>query len=1009
MQNEKIHLTRIKRLLERQKKLLLGEKLPLEAEFSSSQEAFQPIKIGEVWGRPWQTGFFRISGRIPESLAGHDYKLLFDCDGEACLLLDGVPHQGFTPKVDWYHKAAKNMVSLASICSPGNEFSLLIDASANDLFGAQKDEYRLRECALVTYDEKLYQKTLDISLLLDLAEALPEKTVRRQRLIFGLNQVCDLWNTDRQKAGDILRGLLAAPANASALSAFSVGHAHLDLAWLWPLKETHRKGARTFANSLRLLEQYPDYLFGASQAQLYQWIKEDQPALYEQVRNSIKSGRWEVQGASWVEFDTNLISSESIIRQFLYGKSFFEREFGSAPRVLWLPDCFGFSGNMPQYLKGCGIDWFITQKLSWNETNAFPHHLFVWEGIDGTRILAHQLPTHDYNFSNNPSAFLETEKRYAQSEVCDAFLNLYGIGDGGGGPTRDHIEYGLRQQNLEGVSKFRFAHSREFFVHLAALDPELLPVAYGELYLEYHRGTYTSQARMKQNNRISERKLGEAEFLAVLCGVRSYPEALRKIWQDTLLLQFHDILPGSSIGQVYQEADQISVANHERLDAFMEESVRTFTGQVAAIEGDSCLVFNPCNEDLDEWHKFPESDQNLIPCDEQGAPLPCFKQGNIVSARLQVPAWGCRQVNFAPALAAPETTLKPSSLLLENRWLKVLVSSTGGIASILEKETGHELLTAESNLLQLWEDEPNDWGAWDINHFYRSTQPQSVRSAKLVPELSISLAGQFSRVVLDLEIGESSLRQTVELRADEPFIRIHHAIDWREKHRMLRSHFYPDLHSGTATYGIQGGVIQRSAKPANAWEEARFEVPAQRFADLSQPDRGCALICNVKFGWRVRNSEMELNLLRSPADVDPDADIHSHSYSYAFYPHPGDYAHSDVFSVANKLASRLVVIPVAKTPLSLPEPMFRLSSDHVCLDTVKPAETGTGIVLRCHEYKGQNGGAKLFCARSHTRVYACDMLENQTGEITLSLAANNPLHLSFRPFETKTLLLREEP
>ncbi len=1009
MQNEKIHLNRIKRLLERQKLLIIKEKLPLQAGFSSTGDNFQPLELNAVWGKPWQTGFFRIEGAVPSSFAGEDYRLLFDCDGEACLLLDGVPHQGFTPKVDWYHKAAKNLLSLSSICPPGKQFSLLIDASANDLFGAQKEEYRLRECALVTFNEELWQRLLDVSLLLDLAEALPAGTVRRQRLIWGLDQACAAWNTDQQRVTGILKELLSTPANASALTAFSVGHAHLDLAWLWPLGETRRKGARTFANALRLLEQYPDYVFGASQAQLYQWIKEDHPALYFQVIERARQGRWEVQGASWVEFDTNLISAESIIRQFMYGKRFFEIEIGSAPRVLWLPDCFGFSGNLPQFMRGCGVDWFVTQKLSWNETNVFPHHLFIWEGIDGSRVLAHQLPTNDYNFSNNPSASLETEKRYAQSELCDAYLNLYGIGDGGGGPSRDHIEYGLRQQNLEGVSKFRFARSAEFFEHISTLDKDLLPVAYGELYLEFHRGTYTTQAKMKENNRISERKLGEAEYLAVLSGLRTQPDPLRKLWQDTLLLQFHDILPGSSIGQVYKDADVISVVNHDRIDAFVADTLSRGLGLEIDGKGKSIIIFNPCNQQLDDWHPFPSWYQNLVPLDENGIPLPFYEESDFLMVRLQAPAWGCRQISFSDPKTVQHVSKKPLGLELENRFLKVQLTQAGSISSLVDKTSGLELLAAESNLLLLWEDEPNDWGAWDINHFYRGTQAQRASSAKFNAELSFSLEGQFDRVVTDLMIGNSELRQSVELRVDEPFLRITHSVDWQEKHKMLRTHWYPDIHSGTATYGIQNGVIQRSAKPANAWDEARFEVPVQRFADLSQPDRGCALICDVKFGWRVRDNEMELNLLRSPADVDPEADHHPHLYEYACYPHAGDYAHSDVFSVAEGLSNQLYEVSINKPLPSLPAPLFRLGSDHVNLDTVKPAETDAGIVLRLHEYTGRSGTVELLCTRSYNRVQECDMLENPLDKAALSAGPQNALRLSFRPFETKTILLGEEP
>ncbi len=1008
MHDEKILTTRIKRLLERQNSLLYQDKSQLEAKYALPGEDFRMVRIGEVWGQPWQTAHFRVSGTVPESLAGKDYGLYFDCDGEACVMEDGTPIQGLTPKVDWYHKAAKHYVPLDAKVRPGAAFQLDIAASANDLFGGGKAEFRLRECALVSFDEELFQRLMDIGLLLDLAEALPPGSVRRQRILHGLNRVCSLWQSDAEQVKEILAELLSHPAHSSALTAFSVGHAHLDLAWLWPLRESRRKGGRTFANALRLLEQYPDYIFGASQAQLYQWIKEDYPALYAQVQERVREARWEIQGASWVEFDTNLISAESVIRQFMYGKRFFRQEFGAEPLLLWLPDCFGFSGNLPQLMQGCGVPWFMTQKLSWNESNVFPHHLFNWEGIDGSRVLAHQLPTNDYNFSNDPSAFLQTEQRYAQSGVCDSFLNLYGIGDGGGGPTRNHIEYGLRMRDLEGVSKFKFATGAEFFEHVASLDRDLLPTAYGELYLEFHRGTYTTQALMKQDNRCSEKLLGTAEYLAALAG-QAYPEALRRIWQDTLLLQFHDIIPGSSITAVYADAQAISAANHTLLRDYIAATATALIESGRPCKEPAYLVLNPSNQELTTWHAFPQELRGLVPLNGHAAELAFLETDNALLAKLAVPAWGNLLVRFTKDGGLPPSHLLPASLILENLYLKVEITPAGGIRSIWDKELQREVLASESNLLLLWEDEPNNWGAWDINHFYRETEPQRASSATLNQDLSFTLEGGFSRVVHDIRIGSSTLRQTIELRCDERLLRVSHEIDWLERHRMLRTHWFTAVHGGVSTYGIQGGVIKRSSKPKNAFEAAQFEVPAQRFADLSQPDYGCALICDVKFGYRVVDSQMELNLLRSPADVDPSADIHAHAYSYAFYPHPSDYEHSDVFDAAERLAHDLVIVPVNILPRELSEPLFRLDSDHVNLDTVKPAESGSGIILRFHEYKGQSGTARLHCARNYASCRETNMLEEPLDTNPISIEEYFPLCLEFRPFEIKTVRLEDLP
>jgi alpha-mannosidase len=537
MHLEKIHLERIRKFIARLKNQVYTDKTDLNAEYIYDKDEpipypdidkhdFEPIPKGEVWGNAWGSSWFRFTGTVPATMAGKDIGAWIDVDGEACVWKNSSPWLGLTNKVDWYHNAGKYYVPISENAVSGEEIELLVEAAANDLFGSGKTDYKLVEASLVCFNKEIFHLVMDMEVLFNLAEHLPEKTARRQKILYGLNVVCNLWQEGKGivQASEITQELLSRPANASALNAVSIGHAHIDLAWLWPVRETKRKGGRTFATALRMLETYPDYVFGASQAQLYKWIKHIYPELYKEIKQAVINGRWEVQGAGWVEFDTNLTGGESIIRQMFYGRRFFRQEFGISPEVLWLPDCFGFNANLPQLMRGCGVNFFMTQKLSWNESDTFPHHIFRWQGIDGSEVLAHQLPTNDYNFSNSPSAFLETEKRFAQSEVCDEFLNLYGIGDGGGGPGREHIEYGLRQKNLEGVPRFRFTQAQKFFNNVAGTDANTLPQWSGELYLQYHRGTYTTQALMKKNNRLSERLLHDAEFAAALTE-RAIPRA----------------------------------------------------------------------------------------------------------------------------------------------------------------------------------------------------------------------------------------------------------------------------------------------------------------------------------------------------------------------------------------------------------------------------------------------------------------------------------------------------
>lgn len=991
MHLEKIHLERIRKFINRIKQDIYTDKHDLQAQFCYSQEnpilpedinkqTWNEVKKGDVWGRTWGSAWFRFSAIVSAELEAREIGAWLDLDSEACVWKDGIPWLGLTNKVDWYHNAGKFYLPLFEKAKAGERVEILVEAAANDLFGAGKTDYRLVEAALVVFHKELFSLVMDLELLLNFAENLPEKTVRRQKILYGLNRICDQWQDGKGYADckQIAVELLSKPANASALTAYSVGHAHIDLAWLWPIRETIRKGGRTFATALRMLESYPEYVFGASQAQLYLWTKTHYPALYEQIKLAAQKGRWEIQGAGWVEFDTNLTGGESIIRQMLYGKRYFNSEFGVSPEVLWLPDCFGFNANLPQLMQGCGVKYFMTQKLSWNESDTFPHSLFVWQGIDGSEVLAHQLPTNDYNFNNTPKAFLETEKRFAQSELADEFLNLYGIGDGGGGPGREHIEYGLRQQNLEGVSRFKFAPSAEFFAKLSETDIKYLPRWTGELYLQFHRGTYTTQALMKKNNRLSERLLHEAELLAAVCGM-PYPTELTHIWQDTLLLQFHDIIPGSSIGWVYKDAAELCAKNQAALSDLVQAMLKQLTGETTDIP--AYFLFNAQPWLRRAWISLPGIDPDLL-------------------VQMEVPSCGYAVI-AAPGKQKPIKL--PYRGIMENELIKVQLSYRGTILSIYDKQAQREVLAAESNLLKLWEDEPNNWAAWDINHFYRDTIPALPTEVKLLPEESFVINETHCKAVFIVKHGHSIIWQTIELRQGEKLLRFHHEVDWNEHHKMLRVHFYPAIRATEASYEIQFGVVKRPTQLNTSWEKALFEVPAQKFADLSEPDYGVALINDCKYGYRIVEGEMELNLLRSPADVDPEADIHKHSYSYALYPHDGCFETSDALQVAHCFNSPLLAVKADPKMIGRSESFFQCSGGTVKLETVKPAENGKGIVIRLYEYAGGRASILLHSQLAFSKAELCNMLE-ETLEADLAIL-DNSLSLSFKPFEIKTIRL----
>jgi len=975
MQNEKIYITRLKRFAEAVKARVYPQRAPLSAECTTHPDtpipyaqaltaAFRPIAVGEPWGELWACAWFRFSGNVPADFAGHEVGALIDLDGEGCVFVDGTPYVGLSGRLDHYAESAKGFVPLYGRALGGEPVNLLVEAGANTLFGEGPRDYRLRRAELVTVDRDVFALEADLRVLMSLAEVLPERSPRRQKILRGLNDAANAWR-DGAGLDDCRRltgALLACPACASAPTAWSMGHAHIDLAWLWPVRETRRKDGRTFATALRLMERYPGYLFGASQPQLYQWIKTDYPALYAQVKARVAEGRWECQGASWVEMDTNLTGGESLVRQIMYGLRFFEQEFGQQPRYLFLPDCFGFSAALPQILQQCGLPFFLTQKMSWNETNTFPHHTFQWEGIDGSRVTAHFLPTNDYNGSNTPKQLVEAERRYAQNDVCDDFANLYGIGDGGGGPSEAHIEYALRQRDLEGSPRVRLDTVAHFFDKLAQTPPDRLPVWRGELYLELHRGTYTTQARTKRWNRRLEHILHDVEFLAAV-----FAEAvdIATLWQDTLLHQFHDILPGSSIGWVYKDAEALSQRNYAALEALRADLL---TLRFGAGEG-RYLVMNTTGWPREEMLRLPNGSERMV----------------------RVPACG-----FVTLEPGEPTAAQPAANpdVLENDLLRVTFAADGTIESILDRQTGREWLEGPANCLLLWEDLPNNWGAWDVNHFYRETVP---RQATLVCHQTTHTPLCAVRTQ-SLTVGQSCIQQRIELAQGTREIRIHCRIDWRETHKMLRVQAAPAMHATEASYEIQFGLLRRPTHQNTPWDAARFEVCGHRFADVSLPDGGFALLNDCKYGHSVLDNLLELNLLRSPADVDPQADLGEHEVTYAYLPHNGGL--EEVIPRAHALNAPLLVQQVSSAPAE--GWFYRVESTSVKLETVKPAEDGQGVVLRLYETQGRNAAATLHAASAWNSLMETDLLERPTGPVH---SAGSSVELRFKPFEIKTLRL----
>ena len=1012
MQNTRIYARRIEQFIERLYAARYTDPVQLTARYVYDQDApipiadlerldFKAISIGENWGALWGSAWFKFDGSVPESHAGKEVLALIDVDGEACVFVDGVPERGLTHKKLEEGTHLKRRVPVANPATPGEPVSILIEAGANGLFGADSGpEFTLRQAEIVVFDRETWQLALDLQILADTAKALPIDSPRAQKIMYGLNSIANTWNDGAGLAEckKLSEALIAVPANASDMTAYSIGHAHIDLGWLWPVRETRRKGGRTFSTALRLMEEYPEYVFGASQPQLYAWVKEDYPEVYAQITKAIDDGRWECQGAMWVEPDMNITGGESLVRQCLYGKRYYREEFGKEIRNLWLPDVFGYSAALPQILKKCGVDIFMTQKISWNETNTFPHHTFYWEGIDGTSILTHFLPTNTYNLDNQPVQFIESQKRFAQKDIQNEFLNLYGIGDGGGGPSRLHIERARRLTSTEGVPKVKFAFAQEFFEKIAETAPETLPKWVGELYLELHRGTLTTQGKMKWYNRRLENTLRDVELLGLVATQSdtdiAYPkELLDSVWKDTLLNQFHDILPGSSIGWVYKDAHALSKENLEKLGEAKSRLIGAALGVSAVAKEPATPKAHVLINTL-SWDRTEVLDID----------------GRLVQAT--IPAMGYTTVSSDTASRPTSNrTVNVDENTLENGVVRVSLAADGTIASIVDISTGREYLEGSANRLLSWEDLPYSWDAWDVSHYYRETTPEQARLVERRVKLADGLRGT---IYQKLAVGDSTIEQLIHLDADSTFVRIDNHIEWRETSKLLKVHAETAIHGETASYEIQYGTLKRTTHENTSWDQARFEVAAQRFADLSRTDAGIALVNDSKYGYSAYGSSLELSLLRSPNAPDPDADRGEHDISYGYVPHTGTLESSSVLEIAHALNTPILVVPCDEAP-EIPEARwFVLEGENVKIETVKAAErkidiagnpvdsgSASGIVIRLYETRGENARIGLTTKFDWDVAYESDMLE----ENRVRLDANDKIELEFGPYEIKTIVL----
>lgn len=959
--------------------------------------AFEPFAVGDPWGPMWGTTWFRVRGTVPEEWAGERVVLSVHLGygggtgfgAEGMVWSGDKPAQGISPN----HRE----VVVAAPASGGDSFEVLIEAAANppiDPYADPAPHYlpdpggrpmlRLTTCHLAVVEEEVDALWHDWTLLTELYDALPPDDARAAQILHGLDQVANLLsggvvtNPIAAAARELLAPLLEKPANASAHTYAAIGNAHIDTAWLWPLRETERKVARTFSTVLELMDRYPEYRFAASQAQQLAWVRDKYPALFEQIRKRVAEGRFEVVGSMWVEADCNVPSGEALVRQIAHGRRFFDDEFGIETRSLWLPDVFGYAAALPQILAQSGIRWFLTQKISWNQVNRFPHHTFWWEGIDGTRVFTHFPPADTYNGDFSVPQLLHGARNFSEKAICDRSIYLYGWGDGGGGPTAEMLERARRVRDLEGVPRVELTGAEDAFEALEddAGDVDL-PVWVGELYLEMHRGTYTTHAEVKRANRKLELALRDAEMWSVAAASLAgapYPAAeLDASWKTLLLHQFHDIIPGSSIQWVYED----TARDHAAVAATTDALITSALASVAGPPGDRVLVANPLNAPRREV------------VDVDGEPA-------VVSA----PAcgWAVQTLERSPGSVAPVTV---GDGWMDNGILRVEWDADGLVTSLVHHETGRDAVAPGErlNLLQVHDDRPNVYDAWDIDAVAYDTVEEltEAESVELVEKSPLRGSVRIVR-----RYGASTIEQVMRLSAGSGRLEFHSAVDWHESHKLLKAAFPLDVHTHKATYEIQYGHVERPTHRNTSWDEARFEVCAHTWADMSEHGFGVALLNDCKYGHDALGNVLRLTLLRSSTHPDPVADKGRHEFAYALLPHAGDAAAGGVIHEAHAFNSPLRILPTsldAGASFSL----VTVEGDGVVVTAIKRPDEGEGTIVRCYEAFGGARSATVSVAGA-TSVERVDLLEQPWSEEHGVIESDGgTAQLSLRPFEIVTL------
>ncbi len=825
----------------------------------------------------------------------------------------------------------------------------------------------------------------------------------------------DFYATLQEASDYIDKALYSDMAGYKDVIATCIGHTHIDVAWWWTVEQTREKTGRSFATVLKLMEEYPNYRFMSSQPQLYAFLKERYPELYEKVKERVKEGRWEPEGGMWVESDTNLTSGESLVRQFMHGKRFFKEEFGVDNRILWLPDVFGYTGALPQIMKKCGIDYFMTTKLAWNQFNKVPYDTMRWRGIDGTEVLTHLITTLDvgqplsnffttYNGRLHPDSIMGGWMRYQNKDINNDILISYGYGDGGGGPTREQLETSIRmEKGVKGIPKVRQEFAGVFFDELneRVKDNRRLPVWEGELYFEYHRGTLTSMGRNKRSNRKTELGLMDLELLSVLTQKTvPYPvEELDFMWKKTLINQFHDILPGSSIHKVYEVTKEEYAELKEQIDSMSQERMKSLAG-----DGDQVMILNTAGSLRNDVAYLESCDADYLTDGEGNQyPLQKTKDGSIVFVK-NIPSKGYKV--FAKGMYGEDSKAESAFTLVDDHTLEtpyytVHLAENGEFDRIYDKENDREVVQPGKTLNHfcMYEDKPIYFDNWDIDIYYteKSWNVDQIESMEWTEIGSVRAVLEITR-----KASKSTITQKIIFYADQRRIEFQTHVDWKEHQTLLKVHFPVAVHTDEATFDIQFGNLTRKVHTNTSWDVARFESCGQKWMDLSEGHYGVSLLNDCKYGHSVKDSNMALTLIKSGIEPNPVTDQEEHDFTYALYPHAEGWRSAGTVAESYKLNQPLKVALHAQKNQKEEYSFVTVDSSNVILETIKKAEEGNGTVLRMYESENSYTKAKVTVNAEFNKVYVCNLLEEEEKEAEVN---GKEISVVLKPYEVVTLKL----